>query len=150
MYFGSVRFFKHLIITVVILMIAVPAALAVCLGIGNAQKEAEIEELKAQNVSLSALVDYYNGKTDYTAEEFITVFEQLGIDKLFVDEAHEFKNLFAAKIEISNLSADSFIKSSVLTIPRDLVSVISEKFSLISCTNSLNLIVLSPLDSLRS
>ncbi|MGN0596031.1 MAG: polysaccharide deacetylase family protein [Ruminiclostridium sp.] len=108
MYFGSVRFFKHLIITVVILMIAVPAALAVCFGIGNAQKEAEIEELKAQNVSLSALVDYYNGKTDYTAEEFMTVFEQLGIDdKEFVELLYEkdksaFNKLFESAEVIAN------------------------------------------------
>ncbi len=114
-YFGSVRFFKHLIISVVILMIAAPTALAVCFGISNSKRGAEIEELTAQNTALSALVDYYNGQTQYTAEEFMTVFEQLDIDDseflnlLYEKDKGAFDKLFEA-VDVS-VSSDGLMET---------------------------------------
>ena len=48
MYIGSVKFFKHLIITVVLLLIAVPTALCIVFGVSGAQKDKEISALKAE------------------------------------------------------------------------------------------------------
>ena len=47
MYFGSVRFFKHLILTVAALLIIVPTVLCIILFIDNAKKSAEIEQLNS-------------------------------------------------------------------------------------------------------
>ncbi|MBO5377404.1 MAG: polysaccharide deacetylase [Ruminiclostridium sp.] len=48
MYFGSVKFFKHLIITIIILAILVPTGLCIYLGIQNSQKSAAINKLEAE------------------------------------------------------------------------------------------------------
>ena len=48
MYIGSVKFFKHLIITVVLLLIAVPTTLCIVFGVSGAQKDREISSLKAE------------------------------------------------------------------------------------------------------
>lgn len=48
MYFGSVKFFKHLIITIIVLAILIPTGLCVYLGIQNSQKADRITDLEAQ------------------------------------------------------------------------------------------------------
>lgn len=48
MYFGSVKFFKHLIITIIILAILIPTGLCIYLGIQNSEKAKKITELEAQ------------------------------------------------------------------------------------------------------
>lgn len=48
MYFGSVKFFKHLIISIIILAILIPTGICVYLGIQNSQKSARISELESQ------------------------------------------------------------------------------------------------------
>ena len=48
MYIGSVKFFKHLIITVVLLLITVPMALCIVFGVSGAEKDREISSLKAE------------------------------------------------------------------------------------------------------
>ncbi len=48
MYFGSVKFFKHLIIAIIVLAILIPTGLCVYLGIQNSQKAERITELEAQ------------------------------------------------------------------------------------------------------
>ena len=48
LYFGSVKFFKHLIITIIILAILVPTGLCIYLGIQNSQKSAAINKLEAE------------------------------------------------------------------------------------------------------
>ncbi|MBE6879876.1 MAG: polysaccharide deacetylase [Ruminococcaceae bacterium] len=47
MYFGSVRFFKHLILTVVALLIIVPTILCIILLCDNSSKSAEIDRLNS-------------------------------------------------------------------------------------------------------
>ncbi len=57
MYFGSVRFFKHLILTVTALLIIVPTVLCILLAVDNGKKSAEIDRLNsclsAQDISSS-------------------------------------------------------------------------------------------------
>ena len=48
LYFGSVKFFKHLIITIIILAILVPTGLCIYLGIQNSQKSAAINKLETE------------------------------------------------------------------------------------------------------
>lgn len=53
MYFGSVRFFKHLIVTVVALLIIIPTALAVWFGYENSRKAEELAAIKSGTVEVS-------------------------------------------------------------------------------------------------
>ena len=48
MYFGSVRFFKHLILTVTALLIIVPTVLCILLAVDNGKKSDEIDRLNSQ------------------------------------------------------------------------------------------------------
>lgn len=48
LYIGSVKFFKHLIITVVLLLITVPTTLCIIFGVSGAEKDREISSLKAE------------------------------------------------------------------------------------------------------
>lgn len=48
MYFGSVRFFKHLILTVTALLIIVPIVLCILLAVDNSKKSEEIDRLNSQ------------------------------------------------------------------------------------------------------
>lgn len=56
MYFGSVKFFKHLIIGVAALLIIVPLTLCIIFGIENAAKAREITELREQ-LTASGVID---------------------------------------------------------------------------------------------
>ena len=47
LYFGSVRFFKHLILTVTALLIIVPTVICIILAIDNEKKSAEIDRLNS-------------------------------------------------------------------------------------------------------
>ena len=52
MYFGSVKFFKHLIIGVVALLIIIPVTLCIIFGAQNSGKSREIAELEQQIAQL--------------------------------------------------------------------------------------------------
>ena len=48
LYFGSVRFFKHLILTVTALLIIVPTVLCIIFAVDNAKKSEEIDRLNSR------------------------------------------------------------------------------------------------------
>lgn len=52
-YFGSVRFFRHLILTCTVLMIAIPVCISVVLGVKNLQMNRKCTELLAENEQLN-------------------------------------------------------------------------------------------------
>lgn len=56
MYFGSVKFFKHLIVSVTALLIIVPLTLCIIFGVENAAKAREIAELREQ-LTASGVID---------------------------------------------------------------------------------------------
>lgn len=60
MYLGSVKFFKHLIIGVLLLAIIVPTGICIYLGIENSNKEKDIAALSEEisRLKLSGTVDY--------------------------------------------------------------------------------------------
>ena len=74
MYFGSVRFFKHLILTVTALLIIVPTVLCIIFAVDNTKKSEEIDRLnsrlsaQSEDISASATESSDNSKGDSTAE----------------------------------------------------------------------------------
>lgn len=74
MYFGSVRFFKHLILTVTALLIIVPTVLCIIFAVDNNKKAAEIDRLnsrlsaQSEDISSSVTESSDNSKGDSTAE----------------------------------------------------------------------------------
>lgn len=74
MYFGSVRFFKHLILTVTALLIIVPTVLCIIFAVDNNKKAAEIDRLnsrlsaQSEDISSSATESSDNSKGDSNAE----------------------------------------------------------------------------------
>ena len=85
LYFGSVKFFKHLIISILILAILIPTGLCVYLGIQNAQRKAEIAALESEISSFrqdnsaafessEALFELYKATED--KEEFLKLISE--------------------------------------------------------------------------
>ena len=71
MYFGSVRFFKHLIIAVIALLIIVPCVICGVLTVQKNEQDQEIAELR-QEVGALRL----NGsKESYTPEELMELYK---------------------------------------------------------------------------
>lgn len=79
LYFGSVRFFKHLIITVLLAMIIVPTVLAIVFGVQNDQKGKQVEQLEAENASMSVLVEQFTGNKELTAGQLYRISQDLGV-----------------------------------------------------------------------
>ena len=75
MYFGSVRFYKHLILSCVALMIIVPTALAVYFGVQNYKNKNLAEEYKS-HLATDQLpqMEYLTG-VDYTETITVPTFE---------------------------------------------------------------------------
>ena len=64
-------------------------------GIESAKREnGEHFSVKAMERSKRALVDRLKRLTEQSRKDDVVTFEQLGVDKMFVDEAHYYKNLF--------------------------------------------------------
>lgn len=64
-------------------------------GIESAKREnGEHFSVKAMERSKRALVDRLKRLTEQSRKDNVVTFEQLGVDKMFVDEAHYYKNLF--------------------------------------------------------
>jgi len=71
LYWGSVRFFKHLILSTVALMIIIPTVLAIVFGVQNSRNKQLAEELKKySSESQLPKMEYLTG-VDYT--DVITV-----------------------------------------------------------------------------
>ena len=80
MYLGSVRFFKHLIITVLLAMIIVPTVLAIVFGVQKNQRDKQVEQLEAENASMSVLVEQFTGSKELTAEQVYGIVKDFGIN----------------------------------------------------------------------
>lgn len=80
MYFGSVRFFKHLIITVLLAMIIVPTVLAIVFGVQKNQRDKQVEQLEAENASMTVLMEQFTGSKELTARQVYTIVQDFGIN----------------------------------------------------------------------
>lgn len=102
MYFGSVKFFKHLIITVIILAIVIPTGICIKLSIENNKRNDEITTLKEQigAMKLSAEADLD------TAEGLFEVYKRLedkeGFLKLLSEYDSELYSSFIEQIPAFN------------------------------------------------
>jgi len=78
LYLGSVKFFRHLILTVVTLLIIIPVIMAVVAIKGDAAKEKEIAELKAL---ISTYEEFETNGKDFSPADFYALMERLGVKK---------------------------------------------------------------------
>lgn len=71
------------------------------------------ELLEQENIKFSAKIGRISSTITVTPKDDTVTFEEMGIDKLIVDEAHEFKNLFTAtKLQgVSGISTSSSQKA---------------------------------------
>lgn len=84
MYFGSVKFFKHVIVGVTILLIVVPCVICFILGSKLGEAETRLSEAEASNKKLRADITSYQisgHPTDYSADEFFQLYKDLVSDK---------------------------------------------------------------------
>lgn len=103
MYFGSVKFFKHLIITVLVLLFCVPLGLCIWFGISGAMLRAENSELQHKLETSEYMVKLYGGEVKPNASELYKLLDYSGVS----DE--EILNV------IHNANPDAF----TLFIPRE-------------------------------
>lgn len=87
MYFGSVKFFKHLIVGVTVLLIIVPCVFCIVLGIKLSESEAQIEKLKADVGELKLS----GHQLSYTPDELFSLYkENLENKQGFLDLAYQY------------------------------------------------------------
>ncbi|MDR2531396.1 MAG: polysaccharide deacetylase [Oscillospiraceae bacterium] len=105
LYFGSVRFFKHLIATVIFLIIAGLLTTVIFLTVGNSDKLNEIERLNSEKNTLQALNDFSGGGID----DILQILDALGIDnKELVNTIYENdRDAFGDIVETERNGADS-------------------------------------------
>lgn len=72
MYFGSVRFFKHLILTVTALLIIIPTVLCILLAIDNGKKSEEIDRLNSQLSATSQISQISQTSDDRSKTSSVT------------------------------------------------------------------------------
>ena len=78
MYFGSVKFFRHLILIIIALMIIIPTVAAIVFIARDAAKEKEIDELKAL---VSSYEEFKNDGKELSPSDFHALMERLGVRK---------------------------------------------------------------------
>lgn len=77
MYFGSVRFFKHVIVGVTILLIVIPCVILAVTAVKLGEAEAENKELRIELSEYRVL----GHKSEYTAEELFELYKENLADK---------------------------------------------------------------------
>lgn len=99
MYFGSVRFFKHLLVGIVFTIIAVLAVICILLFVENGKKNTEIEKANEQAQMLEELVEYYSGSKTLTIQELHEIAHDLEItDEELVDYLYQRDPALFAKL----------------------------------------------------
>lgn len=164
MYFGSVRFFRHLIITVVILVVLLPVFLAVYFGIQCSIVKKELRETQQTVISIDAveydeLVNELNnlnetisgqlGELQKKLEEFIggqtPVIEQ-SFEQSLSDQLDEFQESVTDPIVLQldmlerQLDESMTVQSTILNdqISSDQINAIEQQlFELVQCQRSI-------------
>ncbi len=115
MYFGSVKFFKHLIIGVIILAIAVPTGISIGLSVSNKKKTDEIKSLQAQVSGIST------GDTAMpdTPEALFELYKNLEDKESFLKLLSEYDNELYDKFVKSfpAMNGDNTIPAEVVPSP---------------------------------
>lgn len=115
MYFGSVKFFKHLIIGVIILAIAVPTGISIGLSVSNKKKSDEINSLKEQ---ISALSLTASAELD-TPEGLFEVYKKLENKEAFLKLLSEHDSALYEKFikSLPAMNGDNTIPAEVVPSP---------------------------------
>ena len=115
MYFGSVKFFKHLIIGVIILAIAVPTGISIGLSVSNKKKTDEIKSLQAQVSGIST------GDTSMpdTPEALFELYKNLEDKESFLKLLSEYDNELYDKFvkSLPAMNGDNTIPAEVVPSP---------------------------------
>ena len=78
MYLGSVKFFKHLILTFLALIVVIPLVSVVIMAVGNAAMEKKLNELNALFLSYE---EFKNDGKGFSPADFYALMERLGVNK---------------------------------------------------------------------
>lgn len=121
MYFGSVRFFKHIILFLVFGIIAVLAVLTVVFGINNNDNAEKVKVLTEKNKALQSVVDFNNGTEDFTVGEYydlLTYFD-ISLDELLSYLYDNNKEAYEALVEAqpTSLSGLTLFETDSGTLP---------------------------------
>ena len=113
MYFGSVKFFKHLIITIIILAILIPTGLCIYLGIQNSAKTAQITDLRAQ------LSDFMtdSSKAYDTPEALFELYKAVEDKEGFLKRISEYDSGLYAEFVKSLPAMNESISAEAVTTP---------------------------------
>lgn len=118
MYFGSVKFFKHLIVGVTLLLIIVPWIFIVLLNVKLSESEEQIKELKADVGELKLS----GHQLSYTPEELFSLYkENLENKQGFLDLAYQYdESLYKAAAGIEkDVETSSMGENAITAAPSD-------------------------------
>ena len=101
LYFGSVKFFKHLIIGIIILAILIPTSLCVVSGLENKKKDKEITDLKAQISELKLSSDPSFDTAEGLFELYKNIEDKEGFLKLLSEYDSDLYESFVKNIPAS-------------------------------------------------
>lgn len=99
MYFGSVRFFKHLIVVLIVIAFGALATFSVLTLIDNNKNKDELEKASEEKAALSSLVEYYSGSKELSVDEIYEIAGKMGItDEQLVTFIYEKDTAAFAKV----------------------------------------------------
>lgn len=131
MYFGSVRFFRHLILTVLLLLIAVPTFFAIRFGVKYAETAGQLAEVQDvvkqyanENVSQDQLVEDLSGLLNSSFYKQIPTF-QLQID-----------NSLSTQLGTLHTGITHDIENQMAGVKQDLTDSLAEKLESLSSENA--------------
>ena len=103
MYFGSVKFFKQVIITVIIILIAVPTLFAVHLHFRLSEEEKKVEQFKNNSIALASFAFHYKGEVELAPSDIYKILSELDIDlRELIDIIYENdKNAFESVLNVA-------------------------------------------------
>lgn len=134
MYFGSVKFFKHLIISVIILAIAVPTGISIGLSLSNKKKSDEINSLKEQIGSLKPGVSTELN----TPEGLFEIYKNLEDKEAFLELLSEYDSDLYEKFvkSLPAMNGESTLTAEVVPTPVSSSTTTPEDAPLIEFTTT--------------
>ena len=115
-YFGSVRFFRHLILCFICALIVIPVLISVCLGIYNRNIHRQYEKLLAENEQLNEELQIKGEELElyhqmHTMKNDDAVAEEDGWELLLVNDTHPLDPGFT--VELSPMSGIQKVDSRI-------------------------------------
>lgn len=124
MYFGSVRFFRHLILTVLVLLIVIPTFFAIRYGIMYEESVGKLAEVQA-------VVNQYI-KSDQDQDQLVDQLSELmstSFDKQIPTFQQQVDDSVGAQIDTLYEQLSSDIKNEISAVKKDLEKSISDQIA---------------------